>query len=94
MILEKIGMPGPGGGGGGGGYGGPSYGGGGQPNSWGGQYQQGGYQPEPSELIFLQLKSTLDCYCSQYVINNSLNADASVAGKSNFGLVCQTRSFS
>ena len=48
MILEKIGMPGPGGGGGG--YGGPSsYGGGGQPSSWGGQYQQGGYQPEPSK---------------------------------------------
>jgi len=47
MILEKIGMPGPGGGGGG--YGGPSnYGSGGQPSSWGGQYQQGGYQPEPS----------------------------------------------
>jgi len=48
LILEKIGMPGPGGGGGG--YGGPnSYGsGGGQPSSWGGQYQQGGYQPEPS----------------------------------------------
>lgn len=46
MILEKIGMPGPGGGGG---YGGPnSYGSGGQPTSWGGQYQQGGYQPEPS----------------------------------------------
>ena len=50
MIMEKIGMPGPGGGGGG--YGGPSnYGSGGQPSSWGGQYQQGGYQPEPSKLI-------------------------------------------
>ena len=48
MIMEKIGMPGPGGGGGG--YGGPSnYGSGGQPSSWGGQYQQGGYQPEPSK---------------------------------------------
>jgi len=46
MILEKIGMPGPGGGGG---YVCPnSYGSGGQPTSWGGQYQQGGYQPEPS----------------------------------------------
>jgi len=46
MILEKIGMPGPGGGGG---YGGPnSYGSGAQQGSWGGQYQQGGYQPEPS----------------------------------------------
>ena len=47
MILEKIGMPGPGGGGG---YGGPaSYGSGGPASSWGGgQYQQGGYQPEPS----------------------------------------------
>ena len=51
MIMEKIGMPGPGGGGGG--YGGPSYGA--QQSSWGGGggqggYQQGGgYQPEPSE---------------------------------------------
>ena len=54
MIMEKIGMPGPGGGGGG--YGGPSnYGSGGQPSSWGGQYQQGGYQPEPSKLIAFRL---------------------------------------